>query len=175
MSKIKKIQALEILDSRGNPTIEVILKTTDGIITKAKVPSGASTGANEAIELRDNDKKRFSGKGVLKAVENVNKKIAPKLIGQDVTAQEKIDQTMIKLDGTDSKKKLGANAILSVSLASARTAAKAQKLELYEYISKTFKLENKKNTFPIPAFNIFNGGRHADTNLDFQEFIDIIQ
>jgi len=173
MSKIKDIKAREILDSRGNPTIETRVVLEDGTTAKASVPSGVSTGEHEAYELRDNDRQRYGGKGVLKAVKNVNKEIAPKLIGQDVSEQEKIDQAMIKLDGTANKKRIGANAILSVSLASARTAAKAQKLELYEYIAKTFKLENKKYKLPIPAFNIFNGGRHADTNLDFQEFMII--
>ncbi len=172
MSKIKNIVAREILDSRGNPTIETKIILEDETIAKASVPSGASTGKHEAYELRDNDRKRYGGKGVLKAVENVNKIIAKKLIGLDVNAQEKIDQAMIKLDGTESKKKLGANAILSVSLACARTAAKSQKLELYEYIAKTYKLD-KKYKLPIPAFNIFNGGKHADTNLDFQEFMII--
>jgi len=173
MLKIKDIKAREILDSRGNPTIETRVILEDGTTAKASVPSGISTGEHEAYELRDNDRRRYGGKGVLKAVENVNKKIASKLIGQDISGQEKIDQRMIKLDKTANKKKIGANAILSVSLACARTAAVAQKLELYEYISKEFKLENKKYKLPIPAFNIFNGGQHADTNLDFQEFMII--
>jgi len=168
--KIKKITAREILDSRGNPTIETKTILENGIFAKASVPSGASTGIHEALELRDNDKNRYGGKGVLKAVKNVNTEINRKLKGIDATKQEMIDEIMIKLDGTKNKKKLGANAILSVSLACVRVAAKARNLELYEYIRSTFKF-NKKIKLPIPFFNIFNGGEHADTNLDFQEFM----
>ncbi|NGX30397.1 MAG: Enolase [Candidatus Anoxychlamydiales bacterium] len=166
MSKIKKIEALEILDSRGNPTIEVILKTTDGIITKAKVPSGASTGANEALELRDNDKKRYSGKGVLKAVSNVNNEIDKLLHGKSVTDQETIDNLMIKADGTENKANFGANAMLGVSLAVARAGATSQNKAIYEYL-------NTKGTYliPCPMMNIINGGVHADSPLDFQEFM----
>ncbi|MCF7820400.1 MAG: phosphopyruvate hydratase [Candidatus Pacebacteria bacterium] len=170
MSKIKNIVAREVLDSRGNPTIETKITLVGGLSAKASVPSGASTGEHEAFELRDNDKKRYRGLGVLKAVKNVNEDIFKKLKGQDVLKQEKIDEMMIKLDNTKNKSKLGANAILSVSLAVARLASKAKKQELYEYIAKTYKF---KNDFfiPTPFFNIFNGGKHADTNLDFQEFM----
>lgn len=166
MSKIKKIEALEILDSRGNPTIEVILKTTDGIITKAKVPSGASTGINEALELRDNDKKRYFGKGVLKAVSNVNNEIDKLLIGKSVVEQEMIDDLMIKADGTENKANFGANAMLGVSLAVARAGAAVQNKAIYEYL-------NSKETYlmPCPMMNIINGGMHADSPLDFQEFM----
>ena len=177
MSKIKKITAREILYSRGNPTIETCVWLDNGIHAKASVPSGASTGAHEAVELRDGDTKRYDGLGVLEAVKNVEKKIAPKLVGIEITAQEKIDDLMIKLDGTKNKSQLGANAILSVSLASARAGAKALDLELYEYISRSYKLDSsadgKNYKFPTPCFNIFNGGKHADTNLDFQEFMII--
>lgn len=171
MKKIKDIKAREILDSRGNPTIETKITLDNGISAKASVPSGASTGIHEAWELRDGDKKRYNGKGVLKAVKNVNEKIFKELKGFEVLKQEKIDEKMIKLDGTKNKKKLGANAILSVSLACARAGALAEKKELYEYIDRTYKLDNKKYELPTPSFNIFNGGKHADTNLDFQEFM----
>ncbi len=171
MTKIKKIKAREILDSRGNPTLEAKVELDNGIITKASVPSGASTGIHEAWELRDGDKKRYDGKGVLKAVNNVNTKINKVLAGMDATKQELIDEAMIKLDGTKNKKKLGANAILSVSLAVARAGAAANNLELYEYIRKTYKFGRNKIKLPTPSFNIFNGGTHADTNLDFQEFM----
>ncbi len=181
MSKIKQITAREILDSRGNPTIETKVILANGITAKASVPSGASTGAHEAYELRDGGK-RYGGLGVLKAVNNVNTKIVKKLIGVDATKQEKIDDLMIKLDGTKNKRKLGANAILSVSLACARTAAIAKKKELYKYIAANYKfpITPQPNKFgagqanfklPVPSFNIFNGGKHADTNLDFQEFM----
>ncbi|MBU4217023.1 phosphopyruvate hydratase [Candidatus Parcubacteria bacterium] len=169
--KIKEIIAREILDSRGNPTVETKVILENGISAKASVPSGASTGIYEAYELRDGDKKRYSGQGVLQAVKNVNTEIAKKLKGVDVTKQEKIDKIMIDLDGTENKKRLGANAILSVSMAVARTAALAQGQELYEYIGSTFKFKKEKFALPTPSFNIFNGGKHADTNLDFQEFM----
>lgn len=167
--KIKKIIAREILDSRGNPTIETKVILSNGIWAKASVPSGASTGVHEAWELRDGDRVRYDGLGVLKAVKNVNIKIFPALKGVDVSKQEEIDKKMLKLDGTENKKKLGANAILSVSLACARTAALAKKKELYEYIADTYDFKALK--LPTPSFNIFNGGKHADTNLDFQEFM----
>jgi len=170
MSKIKELKAREILDSRGNPTVECKVTLDNGISAKASVPSGASTGIHEAWELRDEDNKRYEGKGVLNAVKNVNTKIAKKLKGVDITKQEKIDEEMIKLDGTKNKKNLGANAILSVSLACARAASVDKKKKLYEYIADTFKF-NKKYKLPTPSFNIFNGGKHADTNLDFQEFM----
>ena len=170
MTKIKKISAREILDSRGNPTVEAKIILDNGIKAKASVPSGASTGVHEAYELRDEDKKRYDGKGVLGAVQNVNTKINKLLNGVDVKKQELIDEKMIKLDGTKNKKKLGANAILAVSLASARAASLHEGIELYEYIHKVYKFR-KKYLMPIPSFNIFNGGKHADTNLDFQEFM----
>ncbi len=173
MLKINKIIAREILDSRGNPTIESKVILDDGLVAKAGVPSGASTGIHEAWELRDKDKKRYDGQGVLNAVKNVNTKIGLKLKGIDVIDQQKIDDTMIKLDGTKNKSKLGANAILSVSLACARAGAMAKKQELYQCIARQFQMPNAKCRMPIPCFNIFNGGKHADTNLDFQEFMII--
>ncbi len=169
--KIKKISAREILDSRGNPTLETKIVLENGIFAKASVPSGASTGIYEAYELRDGDKKRYGGLGVLQAVKNVNTEIFEKLKGFDVTKQAEIDKIMIDLDGTENKKRLGANAILSVSMAVARTAALYKKQELYEYIGTTFKFKKEKFVLPTPSFNIFNGGKHADTNLDFQEFM----
>jgi enolase len=172
-TKIKNIIAREILDSRGNPTVEVKVELFGKIKAVASVPSGASTGHTEALELRDNDLKRYGGKGVLKACENVNKIIAKSLKGKDAAQQENIDKTMIELDGTDNKSKLGANAILGVSLACARAAAKAEKMPLYQYISSKFKIQNSKFKLPIPIFNVFNGGEHADTNLDIQEIIII--
>ena len=159
------------MDSRGNPTVETKIVLENGLLAKASVPSGASTGVHEAWELRDGDKNRYKGKGVLNAVKNVNVDIYKSLKGVDITKQEKIDQTMINLDGTENKKKLGANAILSVSLASARAAALTKGEELFIYLAKTFKFNAKKLSLPTPSFNIFNGGKHADTNLDFQEFM----
>ncbi|PKM91712.1 phosphopyruvate hydratase [Candidatus Falkowbacteria bacterium HGW-Falkowbacteria-1] len=170
MSKIKEIKAREILDSRGNPTVEVKVSLDNGLWAKASVPSGASTGVHEAHELRDGDKKRYSGKGVLKAVKNVNSVIAKNLKGEIVFNQEKIDKKMLLLDGTKNKKKLGANAILGVSMAVARVASLAKGQELYEYLAETFDFD-KNYKLPTPSFNIFNGGKHADTNLDFQEFM----
>ncbi len=163
---IKKIQAREILDSRGNPTIstQVVLETD--IIGKALVPSGASTGAHEALELRDNDAKRYLGRGVLKAIENVNTIIAPKILGLDATAQEEIDNIMLQLDGTSSKEKLGANAILSVSMAIANASARALGKPLYAYLGPA-----EQFTLPTPMINILNGGSHADNNMDIQEFM----
>ncbi|MBL7058278.1 phosphopyruvate hydratase [Patescibacteria group bacterium] len=171
MSKIKLIRAREILDSRGNPTIETEVLLENGIVGIASVPSGASTGKYEAFELRDNDKNRYGGLGVKKAVNNVNKTINTKLKSSNIYKQEFIDYTMIDLDGTKDKSKLGANAILSVSLACARAGAASKKTELFRYISKTYRFKQKKFTLPTPCFNIFNGGKHADTNLDFQEFL----
>ena len=164
--EIQNVHGREILDSRGNPTVEVEVELEYGIIGRACVPSGASTGENEALELRDGDKKRYCGKGVLKAVENVNTKIAPELIGIDVLDQRGIDQKMLELDGTKTKSKLGANAILGVSLACARAAATALDLPLYRYIGGT-------NTFvlPVPMMNIINGGAHSDAPIAFQEFM----
>jgi len=169
--KIKKIVAREILDSRGNPTLEVKVEITGKITGVAAVPSGASTGHTEALEMRDGDAARYGGNGVLKACENVNKIIGKALKGKEITAQEEIDKTMIALDGTDNKSKLGANAILAVSLACAKAGALSEKMPLYEYIAKTYSLPAAHYSLPKPMFNIFNGGSHADTNLDIQEII----
>jgi enolase 1/2/3 len=166
MSYISEIFARQILDSRGNPTVEVDLLTDEGALGRAAVPSGASTGVHEAVELRDGDKKRFGGKGVLNAVKNVNDIIAPKLLGYDVADQTGIDEMMIQLDGTPNKGNLGANAILAVSMAVAKAAAEEASLPLYRYIGGT----NAK-TLPIPMMNILNGGAHADNKIDFQEFM----
>ena len=166
MSYISEIFARQILDSRGNPTVEVDLLTDEGVLGRAAVPSGASTGIHEAVELRDGDKKKFGGKGVLKAVKNVNDIIAPKLLGYDVADQTGIDEMMIQLDGTPNKGNLGANAILAVSMAAAKAAAEEASLPLYRYIGGT----NAK-TLPIPMMNILNGGAHADNKIDFQEFM----
>jgi enolase len=171
MSKVKKIKAREILDSRGNPTIEVKVFLENGLEAKASVPSGASTGAYEAHELRDGDKKRYRGLGVLKAVKNVNNIISKELKGEDVLNQKKIDKKMIDLDGSKDKRNLGANAILGVSMAVARVAALCQGKELYEYLAESFGFDKGPFKLPTPSFNIFNGGKHADTNLDFQEFM----
>lgn len=164
MSKIKNIYAREILDSRGNPTIEVELTLESGIKAVASVPSGASTGKNEALELRDNDKNRYHGKGVLKAINNVNNIIKPLLIGKDSLNQEEIDRVMLEKDGTENKEVLGANAILGVSLANLKAAAKYKGLELYEYLGKEYSM-------PKCMMNILNSGVHASNNLDFQEFM----
>lgn len=168
MTAIKSVSAREILDSRGNPTVEVTLTLKSGSVGLASVPSGASTGAHEALELRDGDKKRYNGKGVLKAVTNVNKAIAKAVVGKTFK-QDEIDGAMIKLDGTPTKSKLGANAILGVSLAFARAMAAEKKLELYEYIGSLVKA--KKYALPQPMFNIINGGKHADSGLEIQEFM----
>ncbi|MFH1891952.1 MAG: phosphopyruvate hydratase [Candidatus Zixiibacteriota bacterium] len=168
MAHIILIHGREILDSRGNPTVEVEVLTNDGSFGRAIVPSGASTGAHEALELRDGDKKRYMGKGVLKAVENVNDKIAVALVDEaiPVTEQRLIDQFLIDLDGTDDKSKLGANAILGVSLACAKAAADYMGLPLYRYLGGT-----NANLLPVPMMNILNGGSHADNNVDLQEFM----
>lgn len=166
MSYIIEVHARQILDSRGNPTVEVEVLTDDGALGRAAVPSGASTGIHEAVELRDNDKKKYGGKGVLKAVKNVNDVIADAIVGFDVTEQAAIDETMIALDGTPNKGKLGANALLAVSMAVAKAAADEAALPLYRYIGGT----NAK-TLPIPMMNILNGGAHADNKIDFQEFM----
>lgn len=166
MSFIEQIWAREILDSRGNPTIEAEVILEDGTTGRAAVPSGASTGENEAAELRDGDQQRYLGKGVRKAVEHVNETISRELEGLDALDQTLIDQTMIELDGTETKSKLGANAILAVSLANARAAAAALEIPLYRYIGGV----NAK-TLPVPMMNILNGGAHADNNVDFQEFM----
>ena len=164
--KIASIRALEILDSRGNPTVRVHVTLENGVTASASVPSGASTGENEALELRDGDKKRYGGKGVLKAVANVNQTIAPKLVGMDPARQAEIDRLMIALDGTPTKSKLGANAILGVSMAVARAAAMAAELPLYAYLGGTGAVR-----LPVPMMNILNGGKHADNSVDFQEFM----
>ncbi len=166
MSAIVDIEAIEVLDSRGNPTVKCILETEDGFTAEAQVPSGASTGENEAVELRDNDESRYLGKGVLNAVENVNEKIANEIVGMDVFDQSEIDDVMIELDGTENKSKLGANAILSVSLATARAASYESGMPLYRYLGGLH-----GNLLPIPCLNILNGGKHADNNVDFQEFM----
>lgn len=163
---IASVTAMEILDSRGNPTVRVFVGLDKGITVSASVPSGASTGENEAVELRDGDKKRYGGKGVLKAVANVNKTIAPKLIGMDPSKQTEIDKLMIELDGTPTKSKLGANAMLGVSMAVARAAAAAADLPLYRYLGGTGAM-----CLPVPMMNILNGGKHADNSVDFQEFM----
>ncbi|NUO78468.1 phosphopyruvate hydratase [candidate division KSB1 bacterium] len=166
MSAIAEIRGREILDSRGNPTVEVDVLLERGVIGRAAVPSGASTGEHEAIELRDGDAKRYKGKGVLKAVENVNQIIAPEVIGMDAAAQKLIDQTMLELDGTENKSRLGANAILGVSLAVAKAAAYESDLPLYQYLGGV-----SAHMLPAPMMNIINGGSHADNSVDLQEFM----
>ncbi len=163
---IVDVLAREILDSRGNPTVEVDVLLEDGSFGRAAVPSGASTGAHEAVELRDTKAKRYMGKGTAKAVKNVNEVIAPEVIGMDALAQEELDMLMIQLDGTPNKGKLGANAILGVSLAAAKAAASASGLSLYRYLGGC-----NANILPVPMMNILNGGKHADNNVDFQEFM----
>jgi enolase len=164
--RIESVRALEILDSRGNPTVRVFLTLDNGITTSASVPSGASTGENEAVELRDDDGRRYGGKGVLKAVTNVNEVIAPQLVGMDPARQAEIDRMMIDLDGTPNKGKLGANAILGVSMAMARAAAAASGLPLYAYLGGPGVVR-----IPVPMMNILNGGKHAENSVDFQEFM----
>ncbi|MFT4062733.1 MAG: phosphopyruvate hydratase [Edaphocola sp.] len=166
MSLITNVHARQILDSRGNPTVEVDVYTDSGAFGRAAVPSGASTGVHEAVELRDNDKKKYVGKGVSKAVKNVNDLIAEELFGIDVTDQADIDKLMLELDGTENKSKLGANALLAVSLAVAKAAAEESGLPLYRYVGGS----NAK-TLPVPMMNILNGGAHADNKIDFQEFM----
>ncbi len=166
MTEIVSIHAREILDSRGNPTVEADVVLQDGIRGRAAVPSGASTGENEAVELRDGDKEHYLGKGVLQAVENVESVIAPELAGMDASNQRMIDATMLGLDGTDNKSRLGANAILAVSMACARASAEALGLPLYRYLGGV-----NASTLPTPMMNILNGGAHADNNVDFQEFM----
>jgi enolase len=164
--EIIDVQALEILDSRGNPTVEVSLILEDGTETRAAVPSGASTGEREACELRDGDKKRYGGKGVLKVVENVNKIIAKEIVGKSFVSQRELDYFMISLDGTPNKSKLGANAILGVSMAYARAEALSADVPLYQYLGGS-----NAHLLPVPCLNIINGGKHADNNVDFQEFM----
>jgi len=163
---IEFVRGRQVLDSRGNPTVEVDVALEDGTLGRAAVPSGASTGEHEAVELRDDDKKKWLGKGVAKAVANVNDKIAPELIGLDPRDQESIDKLMIELDGTPNKAKLGANAILGVSMAVAKASAEACGLPLYRYLGGP-----SARTLPVPMMNILNGGKHADNNVDFQEFM----
>jgi enolase len=164
--KIAKVQGRQILDSRGNPTVEVDVLLQSGVMGRAAVPSGASTGEHEAVELRDGDGSKYLGKGVLKAVANVNQIIAKKIKGRDAADQEAVDRLMIELDGTENKSRLGANAILGVSLACARAASNAKKMPLYEYLGG-----KKAKLLPVPMMNIINGGVHADNNVDLQEFM----
>jgi len=166
MAFIESIKGIEILDSRGNPTIECCCQLSNGITAVAAVPSGASTGAMEAYELRDNDPKRYGGKGVLKAIAILENKIAPKLIGMDPAMQEEIDDIMLSLDGTDNLSKLGANSILAISLAVAKAAAKDARLDFYEYVG-----DSSAYSIPVPFMNILNGGEHASNNLDIQELM----
>ena len=166
MAAIDAVGAREILDSRGNPTVEVEVLLDDGVVARAAVPSGASTGAFEAYELRDGDKERYQGKGVLKAVDAVIDEIGPEIEGLDATDQRLIDHAMIELDGTENKKRLGANAILGVSLAVARAAADSADLPLFRYVGGP-----NAHTLPVPMMNVINGGSHADSNVDIQEFI----
>jgi len=168
--KILKINAREILDSRGNPTVEAEVILDCGILARASVPSGASVGEHEALELRDKDKKRYGGMGVTKACENINTKISRKLKGTDILGQQEIDHAMIRLDNSSNKSSLGANAMLAVSLACCRAGAIVSNLELYKYIQKCYKLD-RISKIPTPMFNVFNGGKHADTNLNIQELM----
>ncbi len=169
--RIVMLKAREILDSRGNPTIEVDVLLSDGSIGRAAVPSGASTGAHEALELRDGDSRRYNGKGALKVVHNVEIKIAGALKGKDATDQIAIDNLLIDLDGTPNKANFGANAVLGVSLACARAAASCQGLSLYQHIRQTYGYDKKPFVMPVPLMNVLNGGAHADNNVDFQEFM----
>lgn len=164
--KIVNLEAIEILDSRGNPTIEAEIKLEDGTHSRAMVPSGASTGEREAVELRDEDMKRYGGKGVLKAVDNVNKIIAEAVVGKSFVSQRELDYSMIELDGTPNKSNLGANSILAVSMAYARAKAQSMKLPLYQYLGGS-----GAYVLPVPCMNVINGGKHADNNVDFQEFM----
>ncbi len=166
MTRITAVQAREILDSRGNPTVEVDVYLASGAVGRAAVPSGASTGENEAVELRDGDKKRYLGKGVSKAVKNVNEVIAEEILGMDALEQRELDRMLCELDGTPNKSKLGANAILGVSLAVAKAAAETLEMPLYRYIGGT-----NAHVLPVPMMNILNGGKHADNNVDLQEFM----
>jgi len=166
MSKIKDVKALEVLDSRGNPTVECVVTLEDLSIGRAIVPSGASTGEKEAVELRDGDPKRYGGKGVLKAVNNANTTLAKAVIGMEAADQKAVDKKLIDTDGTPNKAKMGANAILSVSMAVARAAATSLKIPLYKHLGGS-----KANLLPVPCMNVINGGKHADNNVDFQEFM----
>lgn len=173
MAKISYIRGYEILDSRGNPTVRVVVELSDGSIGIASVPSGASTGSHEAIELRDGDKKRYGGKGVLKAVANINNEIARSLKGVEASQARKVDDIMRTLDHTENKSRLGANAMLDVSLAVAHAASHSLHVPLYQYIRTAFKLPFKEYTMPQPTMNILNGGKHADSGLSIQEFMVI--
>src|ERR687895_2082626 len=166
MTEIVAVHGREILDSRGNPTVEVELLTVSGFLGRASVPSGASTGQNEAVELRDGDKERFGGKGVLGATANVDGELAQVVVGMDVTDQRALDLAMIEADGTENKGRLGANAILGVSLAAAKAAAESAALQLYRYLGGA-----GAYTLPVPCANVMNGGAHAANNVDFQEFM----
>ncbi|HWM68965.1 MAG TPA: phosphopyruvate hydratase, partial [Steroidobacteraceae bacterium] len=166
MSRIKDIRGREIIDSRGNPTVEADVVLESGTVGRAAVPSGASTGTREAVELRDGDKKRYGGKGVLKAVENVNTVLKKALLGHDARDQAGIDAKMIEIDGTDTKSRLGANALLAISLANAHAAATDAHEPLYKYLGK-----GREPVMPVPMMNIINGGAHADNSLDIQEFM----
>ncbi len=166
MTAITQITAREVLDSRGNPTVEAEVKLASGTVGRACAPSGASTGSSEALELRDKDPARFSGKGVLQAVKNIEQIIAPALLGRDVTAQAELDQVMLDLDGTENKSNLGANAILAVSLACAHAAANLKQVGLYRYLA-----DREEYVMPVPMMNVINGGAHADNNVDIQEFM----
>jgi len=169
-TRITRIHARQILDSRGNPTVEADVALDSGAMGRAAVPSGASTGEHEALELRDGDKSRYLGKGVLKAVANVNQEIAKHIMGSDAADQRELDHKMISLDGTSTKSRLGANAILAVSMAAARAAAVSLKLPLYKYLSR-YSTDTSANLLPVPMMNILNGGAHADSSVDFQEFM----
>ncbi len=169
MPKITEIKAREILDSRGNPTVEVRVTVEGGVSAKASVPSGASTGSHEALELRDGDASRYGGKGVRKAVANVNDVLAKKLRGMDAGSQRRVDEAMLHIDGTENKSKLGANAILGVSLATARVAATASGVQLHEYVRTAFGIRGADHPMPLPMMNVLNGGAHADFALDMQE------
>ena len=166
MSSIEMVRAREILDSRGNPTVEVEVGLADGSLGRAGVPSGASTGESEAVELRDGDSGRYLGKGVTRAVANVNDRIAPELLGYDATEQRVVDALLLDLDGTDNKGNLGANAILGVSLATAKAAAASSGLPLYAYLGGP-----NAHLLPVPMMNVLNGGSHSESNVDFQEFM----
>jgi len=170
MLRISDITAREILDSRGNPTVEACVTLEDGSRAKASVPSGASTGTHEAWELRDADPKRYQGKGVLKAIAHITEDIRPALIGLEATDQRGVDRVMLELDGTENKSRLGANAILGVSLAVARAVAVSKQVELYSYLATLFPYVRTADTFPVPMFNVINGGEHADSGLSVQEF-----
>ena len=171
MSKIQFVRAQEILDSRGIPTVAAEVALADGCVGWAAVPSGASTGAHEAVELRDGDKARYLGKGVLKAVANVQGEIAKAVKGMDAAAPAKLDKKMLDLDDRPNKGRLGANAILAVSMAAARAQASSAKLPLYAYLRKAYGLPESRWLLPTPMFNVVNGGRHADSGLDVQEFM----